>query len=170
MFDMVVYGILMAGCVLGSFTVVIFGFDNGNLGVDCNNRYSSACDEVFRARATAYATMTWIFLLFSWELIDFRRSLFYMPKGIGAWANHLWGNKFLFFSVTIVFAIVFPTIYIPGLNHVVFLHTGITWEWAVVFISVGVWMTGTESWKWAKRVYFRRTALTSQHAPGISVV
>ncbi|KAJ3496784.1 hypothetical protein NLG97_g2407 [Lecanicillium saksenae] len=169
MCDMVVYGILMAGCVLGSFTVVIFGFDNGNLGVDCNNRYSSACDEVFRARATAYATMTWIFLLFSWELIDFRRSLFYMPNGFSAWAKHLWGNKFLFFSVTIVFAIVFPTIYIPGLNHVVFLHTGITWEWAVVFISVGIWMTGTESWKWMKRIYFRRTTPKSQNAPGISV-
>ncbi|KAM3461587.1 hypothetical protein BB8028_0007g02390 [Beauveria bassiana] len=168
--DMVVYGILMAGCVLGSFTVVIFGFDNGNLGVDCNNRYSTACDEVFRARATCYATMTWIFLLFSWELIDFRRSMFYMPRGLGAWAGHLWSNKFLFFSVTVVFAIVFPTIYIPGLNHVVFLHTGITWEWAVVFISVGVWMTGTETWKWMKRAYFRRTAPRTQTAPGISVV
>ncbi|OAA60643.1 sodium transport ATPase 5 [Cordyceps fumosorosea ARSEF 2679] len=168
--DMVVYGLLMACCVLGSFTVVIFGFDNGNLGVDCNTHFSPACDEVFRARATCYATMTWIFLLFSWELIDFRRSLFYMPKGIGAWAKHLWGNKFLFFSVTVVFAIVFPTIYIPGLNHVVFLHTGITWEWAVVFISVGVWMVGTESWKWMKRAYFRRTASKTQTAPAVSAV
>ncbi|XWW93735.1 hypothetical protein V2A60_001671 [Cordyceps javanica] len=168
--DMVVYGIIMAGCVLGSFTVVIFGFDNGNLGVDCNTRFSPACDEVFRARATCYATMTWIFLIFSWELIDFRRSLFYMPNGIGAWARHLWSNKFLFFSVTVVFAIVFPTIYIPGLNHVVFLHTGITWEWAVVFIAVGVWLAGTESWKWLKRAYFRRTAPNTQTAPGIDVV
>ncbi|KAM3566442.1 hypothetical protein ARSEF4850_000584 [Beauveria asiatica] len=168
--DIVIYGILMAGCVLGSFTVIIFGFDNGNLGVDCNNRYSTVCDEVFRARATCYATMTWIFLLFSWELIDFRRSMFYMPRGIGAWTGHLWSNKFLFFSVTVVFAIVFPTIYIPGLNHVVFLHTGITWEWAVVFISVGVWMAGTESWKWMKRTYFRRTAPKTETSPGISVV
>ncbi|KAM3515715.1 hypothetical protein MY11210_000693 [Beauveria gryllotalpidicola] len=168
--DMVVYGILIAACVLGSFTVVIFGFDNGNLGVDCNKRYSTACDEVFRARATCYANMTWIFLIFSWELIDFRRSMFYMPLGVGAWAGHIWSNKFLFFSVTVVFAIVFPTIYIPGLNHVVFLHTGITWEWAVVFISVGVWMAGTESWKWMKRAYFRRTAPKTQTVPGISVV
>ncbi len=165
---MVVYGILLAGCVLGSFSVVIFGFDNGNLGVDCNNSYSSACDEVFRARATAYATMTWIFLIFSWELIHFRQSMFYMPNGIGAWAAHLWGNQFLFYAVTVVFFVVFPTIYIPGLNHVVFLHTDITWEWSVVFISLGVWMAGTESWKWMKRVYFRRTAPKTQTTPGIS--
>ncbi|ATY64424.1 sodium transport ATPase 5 [Cordyceps militaris] len=168
--DMVVYGLIMAGCVLGSFTTVLFGFDNGNLGVDCNRSFSPACDQVFRARATCYATMTWIFLLFSWELIDFRRSLFYMPSGMRAWAAHLWSNKFLFFSVTIVFAVVFPTIYIPGLNHVVFLHTGITWEWAVVFVSVGVWMAGTESWKWMKRAYFRRATSKTQTAPGVSVV
>lgn len=167
---MVIYGILMACCVLGSFTVVLFGFDDGNLGADCNVRYSATCDDVFRARATCYSTMTWIFLLFSWELIDFRRSFFYMPHGVRAWAAHLWSNKFLFYSVTIVFAIVFPTVYIPGLSHIVFLHTGITWEWAVVFISVGVWMVGTETWKWCKRVYFRRTAPKTTIAPGIMSV
>lgn len=155
--DMIVYGVLMAGCVLGSFTVVIFGFDDGNLGQNCNNGYSDLCDDVFRARATCYSTMTWIFLLFSWELIDFRRSFFYMPRGIKAWAAHLWGNQFLFFAIVIVFFIVFPTLYIPGLNHIVFLHTGISWEWAVVFVSVSTWIIGCESWKWAKRVYFRRT-------------
>ena len=154
--DMLVYGLLMAGCVLGSFTVVVFGFDSGNLGRDCNNKYSDHCDAVFRARATCYTTMTWIFLLFAWELIDFRRSFFYMPKGFKAWMQHLWGNRFLFFAVVAVFFIVFPTLYIPGLNHIVFLHTGISWEWGVVFIAVFIWGLGTEAWKWAKRVYFRR--------------
>ncbi len=165
---MLVYGILMACCVLGSFTVVIFGFDDGNLGAECNNDYSLECDSVFRARATCYATMTWIFLFFSWELIDFRRSFFNMPRGFKAWAGHLWGNTFLFFAVIVVFFIVFPTLYIPVLNHVVFLHEGITWEWGVVFVALIIWFLGTEAWKWAKRVYFRRKAPKTLQAGMIS--
>ncbi|KAM0227008.1 hypothetical protein ACHAPO_011887 [Fusarium lateritium] len=154
--DMVFYGVLMAACVLGSFTIVIFGFNDGNLGSNCNNDYSEACDAVFRARATCFTTMTWIFLLFAWGLIDFRRSLFHMPNGFKAWAGHLWGNQFLFWAVFGVFFTVFPVLYIPRLDHVVFQHTGISWEWAVVFVDVGVFMILSEAWKWGKRVYFRR--------------
>lgn len=152
----------MAGCVLGSFTLVIFGFNGGELGRNCNLEFSPSCEAVFRARATCYSTMTWIFILFSWELIDFRRSLFSMPDGPKAWALHFWSNKFLFFSVTIVFFLVFPTLYIPKLNRVVFMHEGISWEWAVVFVAVGVFMTMTEAWKWAKRVYIRRGASAAE--------
>lgn len=47
--------------------------------------------------------------------------------------------------------------YIPGLNDVVFLHKGISWEWAIVFICLVVFVGGIELWKWAKRVYMRRT-------------
>ncbi|KAH6605261.1 cation transporting ATPase [Trichoderma cornu-damae] len=167
MLDMVVYGILMAGCVLGSFATVIFAFGDGNLGIDCNEAYSSSCHDVFRARATAYTAMTWIFLLFSWELIDFRRSFFDMHKGIRAWAAHLWGNKFLFFAITVVFFVVFPTLYIPRLNTVVFMHTGIGWEWGVVFAAVVVFVIGAEAWKWAKRVYFRtRTRASASEGEG----
>ncbi|KAL1905386.1 hypothetical protein Sste5344_008879 [Sporothrix stenoceras] len=149
--DMVVNGLLMAACVLGSFVVVLFGFDDGNLGIDCNSSYSESCNAVFRARATCFTTMTWIFLLFAWELIDFRQSFFAMPKGFRAWLAHLWGNRFLFFAVTVVFISVFPVMYIPGLNRVVFLHSGISWEWGVVFVAVIVFMAGNESWKWGKR-------------------
>ena len=153
---MVVYGTIMAGCVLGSFTIVIFGFNNGNLGLNCNNSYSETCHAVYRARATCFTTMTWIFILFAWELIDFRRSLFYMPKGFKAWAVHLWDNQFLFWAVFGVFFTVFPVLYIPKLNTIVFQHAGISWEWAVVFVDVIVFMMASEYWKWAKRIYFRR--------------
>ncbi|KAH8729776.1 hypothetical protein BGZ61DRAFT_504555 [Ilyonectria robusta] len=164
--DMVVYGTFMAGCVLGSFTLVIFGFNNGDLGTNCNLEYSPSCEPVFRARATCYSTMTWIFLLFAWGLIDFRRSFFDMPNGFKAWAMHLWGNRFLFFAVTLVFFTVFATLYIPVLNHVVFMHTGISWEWAIVFIDVTVFMVLSEAWKWAKRIYFRRKAFQNRHHEG----
>lgn len=153
---MLVYGITMAGCIMASFSLVVFGFGPGDLGRNCNLEYSPSCEIVFRARATCYSTMTWIFILFAWELIDFRRSVFYMPNGPRAWALHFWENQFLFYSVTVVFVLVIPVLYIPRLNRVVFLHDGISWEWAVVFISVGVWIGMVEIWKWTKRVYFRR--------------
>lgn len=154
--DILIYGLLEAACILGTFTTVIFGFNGGDLGSNCNNAYSAACEPVFRARATCFATSTWIFLLFAWELVDNRRSFFDFEHGVRAWAGHLWGNKFLFFAVVVVFVMVVPALYIPGLDHKVFLHHGITWEWAVVIVGVGVFIVGAEFWKWIKRVYFRR--------------
>ncbi|KAI0533206.1 putative sodium P-type ATPase [Xylaria digitata] len=145
--DMVSYGILMGVAVLATFATIIFGFYDGNLGMKCNEVYSPDCQPVFRARAATFAMTTWIFVILAWELIDFCRSFFSMPKGFKAWANHLWGNPFLFYSVTVVFVSVFPTIYIPAINRVVFLHDGITWEWVVVFISTGLFVAAAEAWK-----------------------
>ncbi|KAJ2987893.1 hypothetical protein NUW58_g4260 [Xylaria curta] len=79
-----------------------------------------------------------------------------LRAGLQHWARHLWENQFLFYSVTVVFVTIFPAIYIPGLNHVVFLHDGITWEWAVVFVATGFFFVLVEAWKWAKRVYYRQ--------------
>ncbi|PSN66992.1 metal cation-transporting ATPase [Corynespora cassiicola Philippines] len=163
--DMLVYGFLEAACILGTFTVVIFGFNGGNLGTECNTSYSSDCEAVFRARSTCYAATTWVFLLFAWELIDSRRSFFDFEKGVKHWANHLWGNKFLFFAVTLVLVLVFPTLYIPKLNTVVFLHLGIGWEWTVVIVAVAGFMGGAEAWKWAKRAYYRRQMVLTGDAP-----
>ena len=47
---------------------------------------------------------------------------------------------------------------IPVINHKVFKHTGISWEWGIVFIAAGLFFAGVEAWKWGKRVYFRRAA------------
>ncbi|KAG5979020.1 hypothetical protein E4U55_005658 [Claviceps digitariae] len=169
--DMLLYSTLMASCTITSFTVVLFRPTNSPphppLGTNCNNEYNPSCHTVFRARATSYTTLTWIFLLFAWQLIHPRRSLFHIPEPaapaggararLAAWALQFWRNKFLFFSVCIPFVAVLPTLYIPVVNTVVFMHEGISWEWAVVLVAVGVYMLGTEAWKWSKRVYCRRT-------------
>jgi hypothetical protein len=55
----------------------------------------------------------------------------------------------------------FPIIYIPGLNTVVFKHAPITWEWGIVFVEAVLFFMGIEAWKWAKRIYFRRQARKS---------
>lgn len=159
---MVVYGLWVATLCLASFSLVLYGFGDGNLGENCNATYSEACDTVFRARATCFACLTWFALFLAWEMIDMRRSFFRMQPGskryFTQWMHDVWRNRFLFWAIIAGFVTIFPTLYIPVINHVVFKHTGISWEWGIVFISTFLFFLGVESWKWAKRVYFRKTA------------
>lgn len=91
-----------------------------------------------------------------------RRSFFKMQpdskKYFTQWAHDVWRNQFLFWAIIAGFVTVFPTLYIPVINHVVFKHTGISWEWAIVIIESILFVGGIESWKWAKRIFFRRQA------------
>ncbi|KAF2003192.1 potassium/sodium eff [Amniculicola lignicola CBS 123094] len=163
--DMAVYGIWMSILCLTSFTLIVYGFGDGNLGENCNNAYSADCDLVFRARATTFVCLTWFALFLAWEMVNFRRSFFRQrPRG----ANHRWyhvfydwwidsrRNAFLFWAIVAGFVTVFPTLYIPVINHKVFKHEGITWEWCLVVVEAILFFAGCEAWKWAKRVYFRR--------------
>jgi Na+-exporting ATPase len=158
--DMAVYGFYMAALCLAAFTLVVFGFGNGDLGHQCNNQYSSACELVFRARSTTFICLTWFALILAWEMVHLRRSFFRMegkPEHPWTlWARNVWRNKFLFWSVFAGFVTVFPIIYIPGLNTIVFQHRPISWEWGIVFVESGMFVAGIEAWKLAKRVYFRR--------------
>ncbi|KAI5363970.1 Putative P-type ATPase, HAD-like superfamily, P-type ATPase, haloacid dehalogenase [Septoria linicola] len=162
MIDMVVYGLWVATLCLGAFTLVVFGFGDGDLGENCNDAYSDRCDTVFRGRATCFACLTWFALFLAWELVDMRRSFFRMQPGSKKYFTQWWydvrRNKFLFWAIMVGFVTIFPTLYIPVINRVVFKHEGITWEWGIVFISALLFFLGIEAWKWAKRVYFRRAA------------
>jgi P-type Na+/K+ transporter len=40
----------------------------------------------------------------------------------------------------------------------VFKHTGISWEWGIVFVEAVLFFAGIEAWKWGKRIFFRRRA------------
>jgi Na+-exporting ATPase len=162
MIDMLVYGLWMSALCLSSFIVVLFGFGDGDLGHNCNDTYSAACNTVFRARATTFVCLTWFALFLAWEMVNMRRSFFRMqPKSknyFTQWMIDVWRNKFLFWSILAGFLTIFPTLYIPIINTVVFKHKGITWEWVVVFIESILFFAGIEVWKWAKRVFFRRRA------------
>jgi Na+-exporting ATPase len=155
--DLFSYGFMIAVCLIVSFVSVMWGLQDGNFGTDCNLRYSESCEPVFRARSTCYIVMMWIFVMFGWELIDARRSLF---DGIFShtreWGMRLWRNQFLFWSVVGGSLIAIPTLYIPVLNHDVFLHTPIDKEWGIVFALVAVFFVAAEGYKWGKRVYLRR--------------
>ncbi|SPO23251.1 probable ENA2 - Plasma membrane P-type ATPase [Ustilago trichophora] len=164
--DLTVYGFWMAALCLATFTLIEFGWGDGDLGDMCNSSYNDSCDLVFRARASTFAVMTWFSLLLAWEVVDMRRSFFNMHDD-GHWYNQWFKdtygkNRFLFFCVVVGFFSVFPILYIPGLNDVVFLHKGISWEWGVIFVCGLLFMGGIEAYKWGKRVYFRRKANASK--------
>ena len=160
MVDMLVYGLWMATLCLASFSLVLFGFGNGELGSNCNDSYSAECDTVFRARATTFVCLTWFALFLAWEMVNMRRSFFRMqPKSkkyFTQWMYDVWRNQFLFWAIIAGFVTIFPTLYIPEINHVVFKHEGITWEWGIVFVEAILFFGGVETWKWAKRIYFRK--------------
>ncbi|KAF2841503.1 Na(+)/Li(+)-exporting P-type ATPase [Patellaria atrata CBS 101060] len=169
MVDMVVYGLWVAALCLSSFILVLWGFGDGNLGENCNDSYDNdagepICDTVFRARSTCFACLTWFALFLAWEMVDMRRSFFDMVPGrtkrelLTGWTKDVWRNKFLFWAIIAGFVTIFPTLYIPVINRVVFKHEGITWEWIIVMIATMLFFLGVESWKYAKRVFFRRRA------------
>jgi Na+-exporting ATPase len=162
--DMVVYGIWMSALCLASFVLVLYGFGNGanDLGDNCNNEYNDTCHVVFRARSTTFACLTWFALFLAWEMVNMRRSFFRMQPGskkyFTQWFHDAWRNKFLFWAIVAGFVTMFPIIYIPGLNTVVFKHAPISWEWGIVFVEAVLFFLGVETWKWIKRIYFRRQA------------
>ena len=163
MVDMVVYGLWMAALCLASFVLVLYGFGNGqaDIGQSCNEE-REGCEVVFRARATTFACLTWFALFLAWEMVNMRRSFFRMQPGskryLTQWMHDVWRNKFLFWAIMAGFITMFPLIYIPGLNDIVFKHAPISWEWGIVFVEAFLFFLGIETWKLIKRIYFRRRA------------
>jgi Na+-exporting ATPase len=159
MVDMLVYGLIMGTCTLMTFVIIIYGVNDGRLGLDCNRAYNTdsyetSCEPVFRARAAVFAELTWLILISAWEFKSIRRSMFRLDPDSQSrfpFFNDVWENKFLFFSVLIGAVSVFPCVYIPYLNTRVFKQVGITWEWGLSFGAIFVFVLGLEGWKALKR-------------------
>ncbi|KAF1813912.1 sodium transport ATPase [Eremomyces bilateralis CBS 781.70] len=153
--DKFIYGVFLGSLCLVSFASVSYGAGGGNLGHDCNEGYNDSCDVVYRARATTYATLTFLLLVTAWEVKHFSRSLFNMDPsrhtGLFSVFSTLWRNRFLFWSVMAGFVICFPIVYIPVMNRVVFKHQGLTWEWGIVVGCTVVYTCYIEIWKAIKR-------------------
>lgn len=157
--DMFIYGFMMAGACMATFTTIIYGKDSGELGFDCNNQYSESCSSVYRSRSAAFATMTWCALILAWEVVDMRRSFFRMKpetdEPFKQFFRDIWGNKFLFWSIIFGFASTFPVVYIPVINDKVFLHKPISFEWGIAIAYTSAFWVGCELHKYFKRIYFR---------------
>ncbi|KAK2829844.1 hypothetical protein FQN49_007201 [Arthroderma sp. PD_2] len=153
--DKMIYGTFMGSLCLVSFVSVVYGVGGGSLGKDCNEGWNPSCDTVFRARATTFATLSFLLLVTAWEVKHFSRSLFNLDPARypGAFSifPSLWRNRFLFWAVAAGFATSFPVIYIPVVNKLVFKHIAISWEWGIVVGCVVVYIVLIESWKAVKR-------------------
>ncbi|KAL4806217.1 hypothetical protein BDV18DRAFT_139009 [Aspergillus unguis] len=155
--DKMVYGTFMGCLCLVSFVSVIYGAGSGalSMGHDCNDNWNDSCSTVYSARATTYATLTFLLLVTAWEVKHFSRSLFNLdpdrdPSKLSIF-HSIWRNQFLFWAVVAGFVIAFPVIYLPEVNEVVFKHHGISWHWGIVFGCVVVYLALVEGWKAIKR-------------------
>nr|AAZ04389.1 putative P-type ATPase sodium pump [Torulaspora delbrueckii] len=157
--DMFAYGIIIAASCMGTFTSILYGKENGELGYNCNADDNPTCHGVFRARSATFATMTWCALILAWEVIDLRRSFFRMQPETDTpytqFFKDIWSNKFLFWSVILGFITAFPVVYIPVINTKVFLHQAISYEWGIAFAFTIVFWFGAELYKIFKRLYFK---------------
>ena len=163
--DKMAYGFFMGSLCLASFSSVAYGYQSdpiNRLGSGCNSEYNDTCGAVFRARATTYSTLSFLLLVTAWEVKHIRRSLFNMNPEIysGPFSvfRTIWRNRFLFWAVVAGFVITFPVVYLPTVNHIVFKHSGITWEWGIVFGCVVVYIMLIEIWKAGKRRFFFKEA------------
>eukprot|EP01122_Echinamoeba_exundans_P003046 TRINITY_DN1313_c0_g1_i2.p1 TRINITY_DN1313_c0_g1~~TRINITY_DN1313_c0_g1_i2.p1 ORF type:complete len:853 (+),score=229.15 TRINITY_DN1313_c0_g1_i2:769-3327(+) len=144
--DLFVYGSSMGALTLGAFTLVLFRFGDGNVGVGCNKHTDDAqilaCNTVFRARATAFLFLSLALLLLSIECKHPRRAIWRIN-----WGN----NKRLLLIVVIGAAVTIATAYIPVINTNVFVQTGISWEWGIIAIGLVIFLIVVEILKAFKR-------------------
>ncbi|KAK4161729.1 hypothetical protein QBC43DRAFT_302703 [Cladorrhinum sp. PSN259] len=174
--DKFIYGTAMGALCLASFSAVAYSGLSGSdgLGYKCNEDYSDVCGTAFKARATTFATLTFLLLVTAWEAKHFTRSLFNMhperyKAGLASAFKTVWRNKFLWWAVSAGFVICFPVIYIPTVNRVVFKHEAITWEWGVVFACVVVYIAIVEGWKAGKRARGMGVVVVGAGAGGVVV-
>lgn len=160
--DMIVYGVVAAILSLMSFVYTLNVIGDMKIGRGCNDRWSEECEPVFRARTSAFSTLTWCALLLAWQLINMRRSFFRLrSKPTNPWIQpflDVWANGMLFVAVIAGFVLVFVVIYTPVLSRKVFKHSPIDKEWGVTAIATFVFFVSIELWKFSKRVYFRKQA------------
>ena len=137
------------------------------LGTNCNDSIHGDGQLVFRARATTFACLTWFALFLGWEMVNMCRSFFRMqPKSknyLTQWIRDVWCNQFLFWSIFTGFVTVFPIIYVPVINTVVFKHAPISWKWGIGFVETLLFFLGVEAWKFVKPDYYRRVGETAKH-------
>lgn len=143
-------------CLMSFMTTAYAASGKGfhSLPTGCNETAGDLCGQVFKSRATTFATLSFLLLVTAWEVKHFHRSLFDMDeRWVGPFSvfKTIYHNKFLFWSVVGGFVATFPIVYIPYLNTAVFKHRGLTWEWGVVAGAVVLYICLIESWKATKR-------------------
>ncbi|KAJ1814900.1 hypothetical protein LPJ56_002862, partial [Coemansia sp. RSA 2599] len=144
--DVAFYGFTIGLLSISNFWLVINGFGDGDMAQHCNEGYSDACDLVYRARGTVFATLTLGILLQAYNCRRLRGPMWNLRM-----LKRFLENKFLFGGVVSGTILCLLCMYVPGLNKKVLKLTGISWEWGIVLITLLVFLILSEIYKFAKR-------------------
>jgi Na+-exporting ATPase len=148
-FDLFFYGFLLGAIAIANFAIVMWGYFDGYLGVDCNEDLSKdVCNHTGRARGAVFASFLIVLMIHAFVCKHPTQSILRM---------NLLENKVLLWSVIILGVSVFPVVYIPVINNKVFLLFGIKWEWGMVVASALFHLVISEVYKLARRMGERKT-------------
>ncbi|CAJ0766839.1 16220_t:CDS:2 [Entrophospora sp. SA101] len=153
--DTIFYGCVAGGLTLTNFVLVIYVTGDRNLGSGCNynlNPYTAteeggggSCEQVFRGRGVAFATLTFLLFIRAYNC----RSLKDLFRPTRLYSD----NKFLFWTVVGDALVSILALYIPGLNTQVFHQLGFSWEWGLVLGAIVIFEIFVEVYKFIKRHY-----------------
>ncbi|KAF9546390.1 Na+ ATPase [Mortierella hygrophila] len=152
--DTFIYGLAMGILSFVNFVIVVVAMNNNNFGSECNAHYSHACEGVFKARATAYATLTFLILAHAINCRSLRESGWTYTN-----LSTLKHNRMLWASIVVGSLLVFPVIYIPGVNHNVFKHSSMSYEWGFVACALVLFIAFAEIYKLIKRKVMKPLSL-----------
>ncbi|KAF9165051.1 hypothetical protein DFQ26_000685 [Actinomortierella ambigua] len=145
--DTFIYGLAMGILSFANYSIILFGFHADKvLAAGCNANFSEGCTPIFKARATSYATLTFLILVHAQNCRALRSSG-WTRKAI----RSLFENRMLWISLVVGVILVFPVIYIPVVNQTVFKHTSITYEWGFVILATFLFIGFAELYKFIKR-------------------
>lgn len=144
--DTFVYGFWLGVMTLLSFVVILYGFDSGPKGTNCNKTNGSKeCYPIWSARATSFGILYFGLFVHAYTVRHPRLSVFKMK-----WFD----NKWLYISVAVGTVVFFPIVYINPVAHQVFVHNMITWQWGVLVVAVIVFFLMCELYKVIKNYLF----------------
>jgi len=145
--DTMVYGVIMGAITLLSFVFALYVFKGGDIGINCNTfgDESVGCTSVYEARSVPFILLSVMLLYHAFNLKDPRKPI---------WRINILNNKVLLAAVAVGSLVTIPVIYIPTINHHVFVCDPISWEWAIVAVGFVAFVIMGESYKAAKRAWW----------------
>ena len=154
--DFSFYGAVMGGLTLGAFSVMGFALSDDGFGMGCNKSGGTDCDNVLRARGTAFLVINTLLLLHAFECRHQRASAF---------MRGMFENRVLVLSLLVGTLLAVPLMYIPYLNDEVFKHDDAELGWALALGSCVIYMMAAELYKAFKRRVWGRGRLREGASP-----
>uniref|UniRef100_A0A0G4FY80 Cation-transporting P-type ATPase N-terminal domain-containing protein n=1 Tax=Chromera velia CCMP2878 TaxID=1169474 RepID=A0A0G4FY80_9ALVE len=147
--DCTVYGFVMGGMTLLSFSVYLYevegkNLDGSDLPANCNTNEGENCGPIKLARGAAFLTLNTLLLVHAYNCRHQRLPFWKSPLN----NRVLWGSVL---GGTVIAVIV---LYVPFINDQVFKHLGGSWEWGMVAGLSIVFMAVCELYKALKRATF----------------